>query len=79
MFESFNRTKKGAIQQVCWAALFRRICITRAILKLLAGRKSAVYLGVNEHFTNKADAERALLGKFLSLLCFVRTIISSVE
>ena len=46
-------------------------------MKLLAGRKSAVYLGVNEHFADKADAERALLDKFLSLLRFVRTIIFS--
>ena len=40
---------------------FTRICITRAILKLLAGLKSGVYFVVNEHFQNKADAKRALL------------------
>ena len=44
---------------------FIRICITRAILKLLAGLKSGVYFVVNEHFQNKADAKRALLDRFL--------------
>ena len=34
-------------------------------MKLLAGLKSGVYFVVNEHFQNKADAERALLDKFL--------------
>ena len=46
-----------------------RICITRAILKLLAVRESGVYLDVNEHFTNKADAKRALLDEFFNDLC----------
>ena len=48
-------------------------------MKLLAGRKSAVYLGVNEHFADKADAERALLDDYLADLAsgnffyFIRT------
>ena len=36
-------------------------------MKLLAVRECGVYLGVNEHFTNKADAKRALLYKFYLL------------
>ena len=45
-------------------SFFVRICITRAILKLLAGLESGVYSVVNEHFPSKADAERALLYRF---------------
>ena len=36
-------------------------------MKLLAVWESGVYLGVNEHFTNKADAKRALLDRFYLL------------
>ena len=38
--------------------------ITRAILKLLEVRETAVYSVVNEDFEDEADAERALLDRF---------------
>ena len=44
-------------------------CITKAILKLVAGRESAVYFGVNEDFEAKPDAKRALLDNFIPALC----------
>ena len=43
--------------------------ITRAILKLVAVRESAVYSDVNEYFEDKPDAERVLLDNF-TCTCF---------
>ena len=66
--ESVNSHYYRDDKQVCRDSPLDISCITRTILKLLAGWKSAVYLSVNEHFPDKADAEIALLD---SLFCFI--------
>ena len=61
-FQGQARCQKSLVRQVL---LIFRNCITRAILKLVADRESAVYSSVNEHFKGKPDAQRALLDNFL--------------